>query len=88
MPPGTELMAEPKKKPKGRPKAKAKEPVTPPPSARLTIINLKGTQEQADWLDDAHRKTHYTKSVIVRLALDLWAKERGLPPFPVAGDDE
>lgn len=81
---GVDTMARPKGRPKGSPKE------TPPAaqSERVTIISLKGTAAQAEWLEDAHRKTHIAKSVIVRLALDLWAKERGLPPFPVAGDDE
>ena len=77
--------AEPMARPKGRPKAKGR--AAPAPSARLTIINLKGTQEQADWLEAARRKTHISKSVIVRLGLSLWAEQNGLPPFP-AGDDE
>lgn len=80
---GADTMARPKARPKGplkgKPEAQAE---------RITIISLKGTSAQADWLEEAHRKTHIAKSVIVRLALDLWGKERGLPPFPVAGDDE
>ncbi|WP_422928591.1 hypothetical protein [Singulisphaera sp. PoT] len=49
---------------------------------RLTIINLKGTQEQADWLEAVHKKTHIAKSVIVRLALSQWAATNGLSAFP------
>lgn len=82
--PGTELMARPKRK--AQPKAKAQ--AETPASARLTIINLKGTQEQADWLEAARRKTHISKSVIVRLGLALWGEQNGLPPFPLSGDDE
>jgi hypothetical protein len=72
-------------KAKGRPKAKS---APASQAARLTIINLKGTQEQADWLTATNRKTHIAKSVIVRLALDFWAKANGHPPFPSSPDDE
>lgn len=71
-------------RPKGRPKMKA---APAPPPARITIINLKGSQEQADWLDAMHRRTHIAKSVIVRLALSLWAEHNGHPPFPSPEDD-
>jgi hypothetical protein len=53
---------------------------------RTTIINLKGSQEQADWLEAVHRKTHIAKSVIVRLALGEWAARHGHPAFPSSED--
>lgn len=53
------------------------------PSGRTTLIILKGTPAQAEWLDKRHRETHIPKSVIVRLALAHWAESNGLPPFPV-----
>lgn len=77
--------AEPMARPKGRPKG-AKPELVPP--TRSTIINLKGTDAQAVWLETVHRKTHLPKSVIVRLALDLWADKNGHPPFPSSDDDE
>ena len=63
----------------------ATEVLLPP---KFAIINLKGTQEQADWLEAAHRKTHIAKSVIVRLALSQWAGSNGLAPFPPLDSDE
>jgi hypothetical protein len=78
---GTEPMARPKGRPKG------KRPVDTTQAGRTTIINLKGSQEQADWLDAVHRKTHIAKSVIVRLALDFWAGKHGHPPFPSLEDE-
>lgn len=57
------------------------------PTERITIINLKGTEDQAAWLEAIHRKTHIAKSVIMRLALDLWAQQNGHPPFPKSEDD-
>lgn len=54
-----------------------------PPEARVTLINLKGTPEQADWLEGTHRKTYLAKSTILRLALALWAQTNGHPPFPM-----
>jgi hypothetical protein len=78
---GAELMA----RPKGRPKGKSN---SMDPPVRITIINLKGSEEQADWLDAANRKTHIAKSVIVRLALGLWAEQNGLPPFPSSEVDQ
>jgi hypothetical protein len=74
--PGVELMARPKGRPKTSTQADAGQ------DARVTIINLKGTQEQSDWLEAVHRKTHIPKSVIVRLALTQWAERNGHPPFP------
>jgi hypothetical protein len=59
----------------------------PGAARRNTIINLKGTAEQAAWLERVHLKTHIPKSVIVRLALGEWAGRNGHPPFP-AGDGE
>ena len=79
--PGAQLMARPKAKPKG---AKA-ESVQ---ATRSTIINLKGTDAQADWLEAIHRKTHLPKSVIVRLALGMWAEKNSHPAFPSSDDDE
>ena len=67
-------------RPKGRPKR-----ITTPepaPAARVTIINLKGTQLEADWLDDVNKKTHIPKAAIVRLALAEWARQNGHPPYP------
>lgn len=70
-------------KSKGRPKGKASEP-TP----RTTIINLKGTDAQAEWLEGVHRKTHLSKTMIVRLALAAWAETNGHQAFPLDGGDE
>lgn len=78
-------------KPKGRPKASGAKPdiktaeLSP---VRLTIINLKGSREQAAWLDDVNRRTYIPKTTIVRLALAQWAEKNGHPPFPVLDDDE
>jgi hypothetical protein len=80
-------MARPKAKPTPASPPKAKEQAEPAPGpARITIINLKGSQEQADWMIAARRKTHLSKSVIVRLGLTLWAEQNGLPPFPASED--
>jgi hypothetical protein len=73
-----------------RPKGKAKRvptPATPAQPTRTTIINLKGSEAQAEWLEAVHRKTHIAKSVIVRLALTLWAEKNGHPFFPSSEDD-
>jgi hypothetical protein len=71
-----------------RPKKQAgKGAAEPEAPGRITIINLKGTAEQAAWLERVHRKTHIPKSVIVRLALGEWAERNGHPRFP-AGDGE
>ncbi len=65
---GAELMA----RPKGRPKQKGPDDAAPNP--RITIINLKGTQEQADWLNGLHRKSLISKTNIIRQALQVWAE--------------
>jgi hypothetical protein len=54
----------------------------------ITIINLKGSEEQAAWLEAVHRKAHLPKSVIVRLALELWATKSGHPSFPAMEYDK
>ena len=83
---GTELMARPKAKPKGKStRGKAAEPI---PTPRTTIINLKGTEAQAEWLEGVHRKTHIAKSVIMRLALSEWAERHSHPAFPSSEDDQ
>ena len=74
---GAIAMASPKKK-------QAESQASQPESlGRITIINLKGSADQAAWLEAAHRKTHISKSVIVRLALSEWAERNGHAPFPM-----
>jgi hypothetical protein len=75
---GTSTMAKPKKK----------QAPTPESASRITIINLKGSAEQSAWLEAIHKKTHISKSVIVRLALSEWADKNGHQPFPMDGDGE
>ena len=36
----------------------------------------------ASWLDDIHKKTHIQKTVIIRWALEEWAKKHGHKPPP------
>ena len=79
----TESMARTKGRTAGKKAAAA--PQVPVP--RTTIINLKGTPEQAAWLEEMHRETYISKSVIVRLALTLWAERNGRRAFPSADDD-
>lgn len=73
-------------RPKGRPKGKT--PATPVQTQRTTIINLKGSEEQSDWLEKMHRRTHLPKSVIVRLALALWAERNDHPAFPSSESED
>ena len=49
---------------------------------RVTVINLKGTPEQREYVEKLSRKTMIPASRIVRAALDLWAKQNGHPGFP------
>ena len=81
-PHGAEVMA----RPKGRPKGKKAAALVQAP--RITIINLKGSAEQSDWLEKRHRQTHLSKSVIVRLALALWAEQGNHPPFPSSDSED
>jgi hypothetical protein len=67
-------------KPKGRPRR-----IVEPEAAigdRATIINLKGSTKEADWLDQVNKSTHISKAAIVRLALMEWASKNGHPPYP------
>jgi hypothetical protein len=52
----------------------------------VTIINLKGSQDVADWLDAMHRKTHLSKAAIIRLGMVAWAEKNGQPIPPVFGE--
>lgn len=49
---------------------------------RVSVIHLQGPPEERDWLTLLHKKTHLPKATIVRLALEEWAKTKGLPPYP------
>lgn len=53
---------------------------------RVTVINLKGSQEQRDYMEALTRKTMIPASRIVRAAINEWAKRNGHGPFPGAGD--
>lgn len=64
--------------PRGRPKTRQADNSP----GRTTIISLKGSEPQADWLESIHKKTHIPKAVIMRLALETWAEKNGHPPFP------
>jgi hypothetical protein len=75
-------------RPKGKGEPKRAGALPPSQAARVTIINLKGSQEQADWLDTVNRRTHIPKAAIVRLALALWGEKQGHAPFPVSEDDQ
>jgi hypothetical protein len=68
-------MAKAKGRGPGRP-ASASEP------ARETVINMKGSPEYVQWLDEAHKKTHIPKVQIFRLALQAWASKNGLSAPP------
>lgn len=59
-----------------------------PVIGKAIIINLKGSADQAAWLEAVHRKTHISKSVIVRLALSEWAERNGHDAFPMEGSAE
>jgi hypothetical protein len=72
---------------RSKPRLAGKTP-DPIPTSRTTIINLKGSEEQARWLEAIRRKTHISKTVIVRLALKLWAEQNEHEPFPELEDDE
>lgn len=67
----------------GRPKKSAREPDKPSsPEDRPTIINLKGTNEYAQWLEALYRKTHLPKATIFRIAVAEWAERNGHPRPP------
>ena len=63
-------------------KKKAPTAKAEPAEARAVIVHLKGTQAYAEWLEQAHAKTHFPKATIMRLALADWAKKNGISPPP------
>lgn len=56
--------------------------VMPAIGERITIINLKGSEEFRDWLAAMVEKTHIPASTITRLAYQEWAKRNGHPEPP------
>lgn len=60
----------------GRPKAGSKKDAIPP-DERVTIVNLKGSAEYAEWLESIHKKTHIPKSTLIRLGMAEWAAKNG-----------
>lgn len=61
-------------------KGKAKPPESP--EDRMAVIHLKGTRAYVEWLEEMHRKTRLAKATIIRMALEVWAKENGHKPPP------
>lgn len=49
---------------------------------RVAIIHLKGSPTYAEWLDEAHKKTHIAKATIFRVAVAEWAERNGLSKPP------
>lgn len=77
---GVILMA---KRGKGRPKTgEVRQPAATTADGRVVIINLKGTEEYAAFLDELHSKTHIPKASIIRLAVAEWSARNGhgVPP--------
>lgn len=60
---------------------KAKAPAEPSPE-RLSVLNLKGSPEFRDWLNEASEKTRIPIATIVRDSLGMWAESRGLSKPP------
>jgi hypothetical protein len=65
---------------------KTSPPPPPPEPARAapqkSVINLKGSDEYIAWLEEAHGKTRLSKATLVRLGLELVAKEYRLRTPP------
>jgi hypothetical protein len=61
---------------------KKKKPPEPAPDERVAVIQLKGSAEYAQWLEDVHRKTRIPKAAIFRLAIEEWAAKNGHPLPP------
>ena len=60
-------------------------PESSPSQSRQTqpsIINLKGTDAEREWLEAVHRKTMIPKAMLTRLAYRALAQSRGLPEYP------
>lgn len=46
------------------------------------IVNLRGMPDEQDWLDMAVEKLRTDRCTIVRMALEEFARNRGLPIYP------
>lgn len=60
---------------------------SPQPDAhgRVTVINLKGPQEDRDYVEELTRTTLIPAASIVRDAVAAWAKQKKLPAPPWVG---
>lgn len=67
---------------------KSAPPPEPTSPGRVSVIHLQGPAEERDWLTLANKRTHLPKATIVRLALKAWGAGKGLPPYPIDGDDD
>jgi hypothetical protein len=69
-------------------KVKAKGPPKPQPgpaaAERVTVINLKGSQDLRDWLNGLSDRTMIPAAAITRAAWALWAKQNGHPAPPTS----
>jgi hypothetical protein len=71
---------------KKTPTAPEKTPVSTQP--QKSVINLKGTDEQREWMAKLSRKTHIPAATITRLALDMWGQANGGGRYPGVETDE
>jgi hypothetical protein len=59
-----------------------------PTRSQPSVINLKGTDEQREWMARVSRKTHIPAATITRLALDMWGRANGVGGYPGVESDE
>jgi hypothetical protein len=66
-------------RPKKRSRKVSKAPTT---DERIAIVQIKGSQEYAAWLERLHKKTMVPKVSMFRAGIALWAKQNGHEPPP------
>lgn len=60
--------------------AKKAAAVPEPADPRVTLLNLKGTEEEKEALRQASQKTGVSTSEITRRGISMWMTKRGLVP--------
>lgn len=58
------------------------EPSPPNGAERISVLNLKGSPEYQAWLVATSKATLIPTAMMVRDAIEKWARDRKLPPPP------
>ena len=66
----------------GKRKAVPPPDVQPEKDNRVTVLNLKGTREYKQWLDELSEFSHMPTSTLFDVSIADWAKRQGFSKTP------